>query len=203
MRLCSQPEAQLSPSSTVFKVHLQSPKRKTPMLPPDDSRQGRRPRDEQMHFEGASLAIIQRLAFVLLNVGGQGIRGCVLAGPDYLIRVVEGMLLQSPAVRGTGHFCLNDFFLSSFPSSVLLLLCLLPSLPGKTSWSSVCQAPCPPLPLPPPHVHSDAVPDACSAGKAGTPPCPLPTGAGMQQAVSLCLSLLGRQDQRRGENLLV
>lgn len=49
----------------------------------------KRPRDAEMNFEGAILAIIQRLPFVLLNVGGRQIGGCVCAGPNCLSKVVE------------------------------------------------------------------------------------------------------------------
>lgn len=84
-----------------FKHGIESPKGKTHVPTPDDSRRGRRHRDEEMDFEGKCLAIIQSFTFVLLNVGEQKIRGYVFARTDYLIIVLEyktryTMFLDSP-----------------------------------------------------------------------------------------------------------
>ena len=158
-----------SPSIMGFKVCLQSPTCKTHVPPPNDSRRERSHREEEMDFEGSSLAIIQKFAFVLPNVGGQKIREDVFARTDYLMKVLDYTTLQNIFRECYSHR--NGAFLFE----LFLLFSLLPSSPSvllfpfffffsssssfRTSWQSGLYT-C---------VQSNAVAARCSKGTTGFP----------------------------------
>lgn len=110
-----------------------------------------------MSFEGDNLAIIQKLAFVLLNVGGERIRGCVF-NPGCRGSLLLENVAQEPYGDRKGAF-LFELFLR-FP--LLFSFVYLPPPPLTKPAGTQCANP--------PWVQSGAVP----ARQAGTPLCHLP-----------------------------